>query len=166
MAKQSQNTKASYNRSLFKMPKDGYAFTTAYHTMGSSKPQKTAWSISDAEAHELFRKSYLREISHCRDGVIGQIEDKDYSWMNDDLKGLCSLSTVTDPNNGWLKLQPIGKNNEPFAYFPKIQNPIDTWHGYPVNYDKIQRGLLDYWLHKGFISDRDYRDIRRHRFQL
>lgn len=171
MSKQSKNkseeSKKTYLRSIFgDMKKDGYQFTTAYHTMGSSKPDKTAWAISDAKAHDLFKKAYSREISHCRDGIIGEIAEKDYCWMNDDLKGFCSLSTVIDPNNGWLKLQLIGKNNEPFAFFPVIRNLTDTWHGYPVQYDKIQKRLLKYWLDKGFISDRDYRDIRRNHFQL
>lgn len=163
MAKQSKNNKSSYNRSLFKELEDGYEFTTAYHTMGSSKPKKTAWKITDAEAHKLFRKAYLREISHCRDGLIGSVENKDYCWMNDNLDGLCSFSSSVDPNNNWPILQPIGHNGELFAFFPKVRNSTDTWHGYPENGGIIQKGLLKYWLNRGFISDRDYKLIRTHR---
>lgn len=160
--KKRKNKGSSYDRSTFGDDVEKVVFTTLYHTQGSSRPNKSPWSIKDAEAWEVFKKAYIHEVVHCKDGIIGELK-LDYVWMNDDCEGLCSFDSYVDDKSGLLKLRPIGKEGEQFAYFPKLNKGTDKWHGYPERGNKVGKRLAKYWVDKKFISLRDYKLIRQHR---
>lgn len=157
-----KSKKSLVDRTEFTIKENGFKFTTAYHAMGYGKPNKTEWCIKNTEAVECFKNACLHSLSHTVNGKIGDIKGMDYVWFNDNLNGMCSILYEKN-NNGvtTMALRKLGENGERFAFFPKTNNYGETWHGYPVTGEKIQKLLLEYWESQRIISKLDCHRVKK-----